>query len=250
MTTDKKIAAFFDIDGTLARTSLMIDHFLRLVKNEVIRENIWVNDIKPLYDEYNKRHLDYDNYLDAVTGVYTETLKGIKHDFIDYVAQQVIEQNADIVYTYTRSRIRWHKAQGHLTFFISGSPDFLVRHMAKKYDVTDFQGTIYHVNENDEFTGEYTKMWDSISKMSMMHSFDEIYGIDFKNSYAYGDTNGDISMLQFVGHPVVINPTKKLLEFIQSDEDLSSKIEIVVERKDVVYKLPPDVQTLDTATLL
>ncbi len=240
---DKNIVAFFDIDGTLTRTSLMIDHFLRLVKNDVIEEHTWINEIKPLYDDYNKRYVDYDNYLGVVAGVYMETLKGVKYDFIDYIAQQVIKHNADIVYTYTRSQIKWHLERGHLVFFISGSPNFLVKHIAKKYNVTDFRGSIYTVDENNVFTGEYIKMWDSKSKKEMMGVFDRLYGIDFEKSYAYGDTNGDISMLESVGHPVAINPTHTLLDYIKNSETLKNKIEIIVERKDVIYKVPPDVKT-------
>ena len=38
----KKIAGFFDIDGTIARESLMIEHFKRLIKYEIIDERVWV----------------------------------------------------------------------------------------------------------------------------------------------------------------------------------------------------------------
>ncbi|WP_425539615.1 HAD family hydrolase [Microaceticoccus formicicus] len=240
---NKHIAAFFDIDGTLTRTSLMIDHFLRLVKNDVIEEHTWINEIKPLYDDYNRRYVDYDNYLDVVASVYMDTLKGIKYDFIDFIAQQVIKHNADIVYTYTRSQIKWHLEQGHLVFFISGSPNFLVKHIAKKYGVTDYRGTIYCLDEDDVFTGNFIKMWDSKSKLSMMTQFDKMYGIDFGKSYAYGDTNGDISMLERVGTAVAINPTNTLLEYIKNNDSLKKKVTIIVERKDVIYKITPDVET-------
>ncbi|MDO5718129.1 MAG: HAD-IB family hydrolase [Tissierellia bacterium] len=239
----KKTAAFFDIDGTLTRTSLMIDHFLRLVKNEVIEEHTWINEIKPLYDDYNKRYLDYDNYLDAVSTVYMDTLKGIKYEFIDFIAQQVINNNADIVYTFTRSEIKWHQKQGHLVFFISGSPDFLVGHIARKYEVTDYRGTIYSTDDDNIFTGNFIRMWDSVSKEKMMDKFDKIYGIDFESSYAYGDTDGDISMLNRVGNPIVINPTMSLLNYIKADENLRDRVSIIVERKDVIYKITPEVLT-------
>jgi hypothetical protein len=37
-----------------------------------------------------------------------------------------------------------------------------------------------------------------------------------------------------------MNPTKELLSKISEDECIKSKIMIVVERKDMVYKLNPD----------
>ena len=60
---DKKIAAFFDIDGTLHRDSLMNEHFKKLIKYEVVDERFWVNGVKDSYINWDKRFEDYDNYL-------------------------------------------------------------------------------------------------------------------------------------------------------------------------------------------
>ncbi|NLT47915.1 MAG: HAD-IB family hydrolase, partial [Clostridiales bacterium] len=48
------------------------------------------------------------------------------------------------------------------------------------------------------------------------------------------------SMLQLVGHPYAINPTRELITKIRQDEQLRNKISIIVERKDVAYKLDID----------
>ena len=36
---EKKIAAFFDIDGTIYRNALLIEHFKKLIKYELFKEN-------------------------------------------------------------------------------------------------------------------------------------------------------------------------------------------------------------------
>lgn len=239
----KKIAAFFDIDGTLVRTSLMLAHFERLVSYDIIEKTVYLNDIKPKSDEYHRRFLEYDNYLDIVSELYMKSLKGLKYDLIDYSAKQVVERNSDVVYTYTRDRIRWHQDNGHLVFFISGSPEFLVRHMAEKYRVTNYKGTIYKTDEDDYFTGDYIKMWDAVSKDKIIDEFSKEYDIGLEKSYSYGDTNGDISMLKRVGNPVAINPSSILLALIKDDEKLRHKVNIMVERKDVIYKINPEVET-------
>lgn len=84
-------------------------------------------------------------------------------------------------------------------------------------------------------------MWDSVSKQNAINELVNIYDIDMKHSYAYGDTNGDISMMMSVGHPYAINPAKELIENIRNDEMLRKKVQIIVERKDVIYKVDPDV---------
>ena len=47
----KNIVAFFDIDGTIFRNSLMIQHFKTLIKFEVIDPAIWYTKIKKVYTE-------------------------------------------------------------------------------------------------------------------------------------------------------------------------------------------------------
>lgn len=47
-------------------------------------------------------------------------------------------------------------------------------------------------------------------------------------------------MLRAVAHPVAMNPTNELLTMVSEDPDLSDKVKVVVERKDMVYELTPD----------
>lgn len=239
------IAAFFDIDGTLFRNSLMIEHFKKMIKYEVIDPYIWYGHLKDSYSEWERRYGDFEDYLEKLGDVYVKELKGMSKDYIEFIASQVIKINGDKVYRYTRSRIEWHKDKGHKIFFISGAPDFLVEKMAKKYEVTEYKATEYVVDKNNNFTGEIIKMWDSNNKQKAINRFVDKYDVDLNSSYSYGDTTGDLSMLKMVGHPITINPIRRLLMTIKQDEQLYNKIKIIVERKDVIYKLNPDVEILD-----
>ena len=236
--------AFFDIDGTIFRNSLMIEHFKKLITFEVIDPAIWYTKVKKAYIEWESRFGDFEEYLEILADVYLEELKGIDRDYIEFIAAHVIEVNGDMVYKYSREQIKWHKDQGHKVFFISGSPDFLVSKMAEKYGVTEYRGTLYKVDEENKFTGEIVKMWDSESKQRVLNELIEKYNIDLDKSYAYGDTTGDLSMLRMMGNPVAINPNRHLLMAIREDEDLSNKTSVIVERKNVIYKLTPDVEII------
>ena len=175
---------------------------------------------------------------------YVKELKGINKTYIEFIASQVINMNWDKVYRYTRARIRWHKDQNHLIFFISGAPDFLVEKMAEKYQVTDFKATKYIVDENNNFTGEVVSMWDSENKKKAITELVNQYKVDLERSFSYGDTNGDLSMLKIVGNPVAVNPLRKLLLAIKQDEELFRKATIIVERKDLIYELSPSVKLI------
>jgi len=236
------IAAFFDIDGTLFRNSLMIEHFKKMIRYEVIDPTLWYGRLKDSYSDWEKRYGDFNDYMDELVQVYVKELKGINKSYIEFIASQVINMNWDKVYRYTRARIKWHKEEGHMIFFISGAPDFLVEKMAAKYQVTAFRATQYIVDENNNFTGKVVSMWDSDNKRKAIDELVEQYQVDLNASFSYGDTTGDLSMLKIVGNPVAINPVKKLLMAIKEDEELYKKTTIIVERKDLIYELNPSVK--------
>lgn len=239
------MAAFFDIDGTLFRNSLMIEHFKKLIKYEVIDPRVWHGSLKDYYSEWEKRYGDFNDYMDELVKIYVKELRGINKSYIEFVASQVINMNWDKVYRYTRSRINWHRQQGHMIFFISGAPDFLVEKMAEKYKVTAYKATKYIIDENNNFTGEVLSMWDSENKQKAINQLVSSYDVDLDASFAYGDTTGDLSMLKMVGNPVAVNPVKKLLTAIKNDKELSKRAIIIAERKDVIYRFTPAVEILD-----
>ena len=237
-----KTAAFFDIDGTLFRESLMVEHFKKLLRYEVLDEALWHSRIKRNFENWQKRRGNYDDYMLELASIYMKSMKGLERSKMEFITNQVVDLKGDRVYMYTRNRIEWHKNQGHSVIFISGSPDYLVRKMAERYGITDCMGTRYLLDEDDRYTGEVEQMWDSKSKRRAIDHFVQKYDIDLDASYAYGDTMGDLSMLQLVGNPVAINPTRELLTHLKDDAELRSKVDLAVERKDVIYLLKPDVE--------
>ena len=236
-----KIGAFFDIDGTLYRDSLMIEHFKKLLKYEVVDPVLWHSHVEKTYKKWQKRRGNYEDYMEELADVYIESIKDLNKQDTAFITKQVIDLKWESVYLYTRSRINYHKEQGHHIFFISGSPDYLVEGMAKKYGATDCIGTKYLTDENGNFTGEVIRMWDAESKLIAISDLTKKYDVDLKSSYAYGDTNGDFTMLSSVGHGFAINPTKELLLRLRKEDH----IKIIIERKDVIYELEPGVKTIE-----
>lgn len=231
------IAAFFDLDGTLYREGLITEIFKKMVKYEIIGTERWYNDVRPDYLKWDKRQGDYDDYLLKMTDIYLESIKGLEKSQMEYIAHKIVEQKGDRVYTFTRDRIKWHKDNNHTLIIISGSPSEMVAEMAKKYGFTDYIGANYIVNENNIYTGEVIPMWDSKSKEKSIQKFVDKYDIDLSKSYAYGDTAGDYTMFKNVRHPYCMNATKELLQKVISDRELIKKVNVIVERKDVIYNL-------------
>ncbi|PJI08096.1 MULTISPECIES: HAD-IB family hydrolase [Clostridium] len=232
-------AAFFDIDGTLYREGLISEIFKKLIKYEIIDAEKWYKEVRPEFTKWDNRQGDYDNYLLKMADIYVDALKGLHKSQVEFIARQVVSQKGERVYTYTRDRIKWHKEQGHKIITISGSPLELVRKMAEKYGFDDYKGAEYLMNNDGIYTGEVVPMWDSESKESAVIEMKNKYDIDLDESYAYGDTSGDLGMLKMVGNPVCINPTRELVKEVLNYDEIKSRMKIVIERKDMIYKLSP-----------
>lgn len=239
------IGAFFDLDGTLYREGLITEVFKKMVKYEIIESERWYNDLRPYFMKWDKRQGEYDSYLLKMIDIYVESIKGLQKYQMDYIAKKVVEQKGDRVYTFTRDRIKWHKANGHILIIISGSPSELVSQMALKYGFNDYIGAKYTIDHDDIYTGEVIPMWDSKSKKKAINELAKKYDIDLSESYAYGDTSGDYTMFRTVKHPYCMNPTRELLQKVLKDRELIKNVNVVVERKDVIYNLDiEDIQFL------
>lgn len=233
-------AAFFDIDGTLYREGMITAIFKKLIKSDIISQELWYNELKERYDRWDKRIGNYDDYLVKMAELYIEAIKGLHQAQIEFIAKKVIQQKGDRVYTFIRERINWHKEQGHRIITVSGSPFELVREMSIKYGFDDYFGSQYEIDSNARYTGNVFPLWDSENKRKKIGEIVNLYDIELDKSYGYGDTAGDFQMLKLVGNPVAMNPTRELLSKITEDSAIKNKIMIVVERKDMVYKLNPD----------
>jgi len=238
------IAAFFDIDGTIYRNSLLIEHFNKLIQYDLVDPGVYDSRVKENYKLWDERKGDYDKYLEGLADTYKDVIKGLPEAYNDFVSDQVMQTKGGKVYKYTRGMIRRHKEQGHLVIFISGSPDFLVSRMAERFGAADFCGSVYHT-EQGKLTGEISPMWDAKHKLQAIDRFCQKYDIALPESYAYGDTNGDVTMLRLVGHPRAVNPSRELLRALGGDPVLKAKTDVIIERKDVIYKVNADVETIE-----
>ncbi len=240
---EKNIAAFFDIDGTLYREALSVELFKKLSKNAIIPEYRWLEEIRPIYNNWVTRIGEYNAYMDVLSKVYTESIIGLNKNVLSFLAKQVIEDHGERLFKYTKSRIQFHREAGHKIIFISGTPSELAQYLAAKLDVTDYIASVYMTDDNNNYTGEILPMWKNENKKHALSSFVEKYNVDLSESYAYGDTGADVDMLSSVGHPTAVNPTRDLIEGVRMCEELKKKIQIIIERKDVIYNL--DINCID-----
>ena len=100
-----KKVAIFDVDGTIFRSSLLIE-----VVDVLIEEGLFPPEARKRYDDEYKRWLDrkgdYQDYIGMVVGTFIEYLKGVHYADFMHAAEIVLHRHQDRVYRYTRDLVK------------------------------------------------------------------------------------------------------------------------------------------------
>jgi len=231
MKNQPKKLAVFDIDGTIFRSSLLIQLSHALVESKIFPKHA-EKEIEKEFLAWVDRKGTYEAYINKVVQIYIEHIKGKGFDEVDKVARSVIAYQKDRVYRYTRDLIKKLKKQKYFLVAISGSPSYIVEVYAKAIGFDLFFGTELEI-KNGKFTGKVLSIDSAINKSKIMKTLSKDYpSLNFKDSVAVGDTESDIEMLSLVGKPIAFNPNFKLTEAARK-----RKWDIIVERKDVIYRV-------------
>lgn len=227
----KQKVAFFDIDGTVFRSSLLIELVEKLVDEGIFP--------KEAREEYAQKHRtwrdregDYSTFIRAVVTSYMEHIKGVYYGDLADIGRLVVAEQSKHVYRYTRDLIKELKVKGYFVVAISQSPKTILDEFCNAYGFDKVYGRIYEIGPQDKFTGEMIDAHLLENKASIVARVLEKEDVIIDDSIGVGDTEGDISLLQSVTTPICFNPNAALYAHAQK---LGWKV--VVERKDVIYKL-------------
>jgi HAD superfamily hydrolase (TIGR01490 family) len=222
--------AVFDIDGTLIRWQLYHAIADALAKRGYADPKAYqaVRDAR-MHWKRREESESFKTYESHLVKFYHQLLENLSVAHFTEAADSVFDEYKDQVYVYSRDLIAKLKTDGYLLFALSGSQLEIVEKIAQYYGFDDYVGTTYE-RSGKFFTGtsiaHLGKKDEVLAKLAARHR------VDMKGSIGVGDSAGDISMLGAVSHPIAFNPEKKLFDYATI-----RGWEIVIERKNMVYKL-------------
>ena len=198
-----KTMVLSDVDGTLLRGSLVLDHACLLHENGTVdlgeAPAAWLRDPKN------------EELITALANVYRDKLVGLRASelFVTPFIDSVVG-SPEKIYS-TLERLQRHRKSGHRVTLISGSPSFLLKPFARRFGF-EAVGSLYHRDRNHRFTGEVTAMFGAEHKEKVvsqmpLESYQRIIG--------YGDTASDIPLLSVANHSVLVDPNKETLKKFQ-----------------------------------
>ena len=229
--SDKKPVAIFDVDGTIFRSSLLIQ-----VVNRLIEKQVFPPETRDIYEQEYERWLnregDYEEYIGAVVQAFVGHLKGVHYSALADAAEEVVEEQWKRVYRYTRDLLKELKSEGYFLLAVSHSPKTVLDKFCPRLGFDKTYGMIYEIGPQDCFTGKVTDEHLIMNKAAIVRRAVEKENLTLENSVGVGDTESDIPFLEMVAKPVCFNPNQKLYKTAQR-----LKWGVVVERKDVIYDL-------------
>jgi HAD superfamily hydrolase (TIGR01490 family) len=226
----KKVAVF-DVDGTIFRSSLLIELVETLIERGVFPEETRAV-YKRAHEKWTNRQGEYQTYINAVVGAFMKHIKGVEYSDFEEAVKMVMSANKDKVYRYTRDLIKDLKKKGYYLLAISHSPKGAVEPFCKRLGFNKVYGIFYELGPTDRFTGKMMEEHLILNKSAILKRALQKENLTLKGSIAVGDTESDLPLFEMVETPICFNPNMLLYKVA-----LRNKWKVVVERKDVIYTL-------------
>jgi HAD superfamily phosphoserine phosphatase-like hydrolase len=221
----------FDIDGTLFRSSLLIE-----LVDELVRRDMFPASVKKLYAgherELENRRGEYGPFIRKIVDAFAVHAKGLPYGEVADIAGELIEANRDRTFQYTRDLVKELKAKGHYLLAISYSPKFIVDGFAYELGFDKSYGVFYETGAANHFSGEIADEHLIMNKGAILARAIEKNDLTLNGSYGVGSTEADISMLDMVGTAIAFNPNRVLYRHAKQ-----KLWEIVLEHKGVIYEI-------------
>ncbi len=228
---NKRKVAVFDIDGTIFRSSLLIE-----LVDELISDGTFPARARDIYIKAHRRWLDrkdsYDKYIMAVVAAFDKHIRGVREkDFLRAV-RKVVAFHRSRVYRFTRDLVLDLRRRKYFLLAISLSPKYIVDGFAEQMGFNKVYGRILELDERGRFTGRTLESEQIFNKAKILRRAVKKENLTLRGSVGVGDTDSDAAFLSLVDKPICFNPNSTLRAIAKR-----RLWRVVVERKDVIYDI-------------
>jgi len=199
-----RAAAFFDLDRTLLRRSsaLALAPTFRkrglISRRQMARAAAWQL-------MFMLRGASADTVKRAAEGGLL-VLRGYSpKEMQELVVDSMERVLRPLVYAESLDLVELHRSRGEPVYIVSATLQEIVQVIADDLGFAGALGTIVEVKDG-KYTGRATRPLHAENKARCIREL----GYDLDASTAYSDSHTDLPFLEAVGHPVVVNPDRKL----------------------------------------
>lgn len=205
----KKELFITDLDGTLTKGSLVLEHCGFLIARDIIKDDgsyqAWTKDKK----NESLIFAVAENYRYQITGKTIPSLLPtvFVHEFLSRSHN----------WYKTLERLQIELSRGNDVIMITGSSHFLAETLSNELGFTDCFATKYHVNENKELTGEIDGMFNEQAKDDCIQY--NINIAEYSKVTGLGDTASDNGIFKHSDYIILVEPTIETLTNIKHSID-------------------------------
>lgn len=221
--------AVFDIDGTLYRWQLYHELVQELAFAGVFASQAF-HELNERWNKWRGGDISFDNYEQYVVEVMVKNLPLIPVKTFETACDKVVEQSQHKTHHYPRQLLKNLKNQGYTIIAITGSQQELIERFGKHYGFDVVVGVIYE-RKDGRFTGEITRPTIG-KKPEILRQIVDENNLDWVDSIAIGDSDGDANLLELVERPIAFNPSSGLFYRAKTEG-----WPVVVERKNIAYRM-------------
>jgi HAD superfamily hydrolase (TIGR01490 family) len=201
-----RVAAFFDIDGTLlsVNTAPLYARYLRqhgrARRRDLVRTALYLL-------QYRLNLLDIDRAIERAS----RFIAGQREDEVAAFCEQWYREMVRAYLVPEMLRVlEEHRRAGHALALLSSSTNYLAQPLARELDVEHMLVTRLEVVDGC-FTGRpITPVCYGPGKVHWATEFARRHEIDLARSFFYTDSVTDVPVLELVGNPRVVNPDRLL----------------------------------------
>lgn len=198
--------ALFDIDQTLY-DGFMLLNFANYQAQEGMLAQESLSVLQKDLSQYQHKELDYETFAKILLVDWARGLRGLSYTDVLRQARQFLQGEKNNFYPFTKGVTRLVN-KTHDIYLVTGEPQFLAEATAELYPTSGYIASGFEVKD-DFFTGKVSRaLARREDKLTALNNLLEKYPLH--NSLAFGDSEGDIAMLEVVGHPFCINPSEGL----------------------------------------
>lgn len=212
-------AAVFDVDGTLCATrstTSLVWHRRR--QQSALRHALWLASLvwkapaALLADSVDR---------DLADRLVYRQFAGLSHQrLLDDARACCDEILLPACFPEALAEIERHRAAGRRILLLSGGIDLILAPLSEALGADLIAQRLHH--QEGRLTGVHggyelltddaptVKQPQATRKLAALTAYAATHGIDLQQSYAYGDSINDAAMLAATGHPIAVNPDKRL----------------------------------------
>lgn len=209
--------AIFDFDGTLFTQEtipFLIKQYRKLGYPRLRQYKIICKLIILLLKYKTSKKLTKEIFRGKATIIFLELFKGysreeVKTFFEKNINEIVLHTNLNVV-----SEIEILKNKGYKTILLSGCFTEVLKELIKRWNIDVYLGTeLMYLKDNSEIDYNHKiKIISGDNKVTKLLEYTKDMDINWKDSYAFGDSFYDLGVLNMVGIPVAVRPDDKLLD--------------------------------------